>query len=722
MIKHSDQFASAIVDDSRKMYASAVFDLYDPDMIMNSVTANNENMYSKTYQTVLRGGDETVEKIGTLERNYWLLDGSFEIAPDNPSETNGQYGWWTQTLSNDDGSFSQPYPYIEQEISNVEVLQGVTLQFSQYEWNGYPTDFVVEVYAGNQLGARKEYTGNEKTRVIFEDFVVNFPTRLRLTIKKWSEAKRRCRVIRFLAGFYEEWDGDTIKNIDIHTESTFSGLSLPYSTCTIEVYNDDYRFDPYAPGSLFRSIEDRQAVPTKFGARLPDGSVEWIPTGTYFQQSGGWKINDLTVSWDLVDVIGMLVSRRFVVPDTLPTTFGGWIESIMSSLGTNFRKLYIIDEEVAAIPITAKKDDVTGALCGDLLRYSCMATNTWPRQDYESGKLRVGKIDNSEGNCFTLDNMPSYALMSENAAVSDITFKLDNDTNGNAQYVTFPGTNTECDKSVSVDNPFIHTEEDAQKAFVSCMYEYGGKMFSVQSRGNPTSETGDIMSIQTQFKTEISARLKKQQLNLDVGVMRNVSSELIQSPNDSVYKNKSVLVGSGQWTGSDGVRRVKITLIQGGTGGTGGGGGVMTGAGTIDDSTTGGDAGTGGKVYISEIDINENQVFSYSCGVGGIAGKGGEPYSNGQVGFDGGETVFGQFSSANGKRYSTGIMDVSTGVVYAAPGSKINGKYGTGGLGGKFGKNGYQSENEDGGITVVSYPTAGENGKNGIDGCIIVEW
>lgn len=740
MIKHTNEFATAIVDDSRKMYAHAVFDLYDPDMVVESVTVNNNNKYSKYKQTVTRGGDETVQKIGTLERDRWLLDGSWEIAPDDPEDTKGQYGWWTQMLSDDDGNFnfgdgvgttivgsyvidvSGTFPYIEQIISNVEVLQGVTMQFSKYEWNGYPVDFVVEVYAGDQLGARKEYTGNTERKVIFEDFVVNFPTRLRLTIKRWSRSSRRVRVIRFLAGFYEEWDGDTIKNIDIHTESTFSGLSLPYSTCSIEVYNEDYRFDPYAPGSLFRSIEARQAVPTKFGVRLPDGFVDWVPTGTYFQQNEGWTLNDLTVKWDLVDVIGMLVNRRFVMPDTLPTTYGAWIEAIMASLGTNFRKYYIVDSDVQSIALTAKKEDILGMFCGEILRNACMATNTWPHQDYATGKLRISKIARTEGNAFTLDNMPSYAIMSENTAVSDITFTLDNDTSGNAQYVTFPGTNTECDQSLSVTNPFIHTTADAQNAYASCMYEYGGKAFSVTSRGNPSSETGDIMSIATQFGTQISARLKKQQLRLDVGVMRSVTSELIQSPNDSVYTHKIVLTGAGEWTAEDGVTHVKITLIQGGTGGTGGGGGVMTGASESGYDTKGGDAGAGGKVFITEIDVNPNQELPYSCGTGGIGGEGGSAYNDGKAGTEGGETTFSLYTSENGTRYDNGVMDVATGTVYAAPGSKTNGQYGSGGKGGKFGENGLSKESKSGGTYVVKRPKPGERGEDGKPGCIIVEW
>lgn len=718
MIKHSAEYDKAIISDSRMQYVRSIFDLLDPDAVFNGYATNTESVQSKSDQLANRGVDETTEKAVTLEYNRWKLDGTWDIV--DPPDLQGQRGWEGDSICDSDGNFSEPFPYVSLSFSNIEILQAVTLQFSQYEYNGVPSDFVVEILSENTVLASKEYTGNENASVIFDGFTANFPDELKITIKKWSIGNRRPRVIQYLPGLYEQWDGKIIKNIEVYTESTFSGLSIPYSTCTLEVYNENKRFDPYSPNSIFKSIEDRQAVKVELGLRLEDKSIEWVPAGTYFQQSNGWNLQSLTVQWDLLDIIGMLVNRRFVVPDTLPTILGVWIESIMSSLGTNFRNMYVVDEDIYNIPLTAKKEDVTDMKCGDILRYACMASNTWPHQDFSTGYLRISKIERVEGNKITLDNMPSYPTMSENNSVSDITFKLDNDSQGKAQEVTFPGTNTESNQSLSIKNPFVHTTEDAQKAFASCMLEYGGRRFSVLSRGNPSSETGDLMSIQTQFGTEISARLLKQQLKLDQGIMRNVTSELVQSPNDSVYENKIVLTGSGTYnTEIEGT--IKITLIQGGTGGQGGGGGIMTGT-FSQDETEGGNPGEGGKVYITEIDTALAQPFVYSCGLGGTAGQGGAAYKDGEKGTEGGETTFGQFTSANGNRYSSGIMDVSTGNVYAAPGSKVSGLYGTGGQGGKFGDNGYEYENDEGNIVVGARPEPGTAGTDGKDGCIIVEW
>lgn len=724
MIVHTESYDKAVTASSRRMFARAVFDLVDPDAEITGVTTNSESELSLKDQIVERGSGSTDQRIATLELDRWLLDGSFAIRPDDPTDQSGQVGWVSDGLCGVDGVFPAPYPYIEMSLTNVSILQAVTLEFSDDPLDGHPVDFDVELWAGSTLLESVSIVENANTKLIVEDFTVNNPTAVRLIVKKWSKPFRRVRLARFMLGFIEIWDGSVIQDVDIYTEVTFSGLKIPYSSCTIRVENKNHRFDPYAPNTLFASIEERQAIVVDLGLRLEDGSIEWIPGGTYYQQSAGWALQDLTVSWELLDVIGMLVKRKFVVPATLPTTLAGWLGAIMSSLGVNFAKKYIVDENVGAMALTATADKVAEKTCGEILRFACMATNTWPRQDFETGFLRVGKLERMEGNRITLDNMPRYPEMSANDDIADITFELDSGE------VVFPGNNTDSEVSLSVKNPFVHTEADARKAVVSCLFEYGGRSFEVVSRGNPSSECGDIQSVDTQFLSTISARLYKQQLKLDAGVMRNMPSYLVQSPNDSLYANKVVLTGSGTWTAPV-AGTIKVTLIGGGTGGMGGGGGNMHDGFADPDDNEGGIGGTGGRVYITEAVATAGQVFDYSCGLGGAAGEGGATGRDGKAGTTGTDTIFGVYNSVYGVRYTVGLMDIQSGAVYAQKGGDygylVEGLNGSGGAGGKQGKNGKRvtvtnPETGESYTKVKARPQPGTDGLPGKDGCVIVEW
>lgn len=717
MIKHSESYEKAVIAGSRKQYIRAIFDLISPDAQIDAINSNNESEYSRTNQLQNRGEDESSQKIASLEYNRWALDGTWEVEPDDKEDRKGQVGWESESISKESNDFDSPYPYVEQLLSGITILQAVTIQFSQKEWNGYPKDFSVDIYSASGLEASISIEENEKKSIVLEGFTAYAPTKISLTIKKWSEPYRRTRVIGFFPGLYEKWDSSTFKSSDIYNEATFSCLSLPYGTCDIEIHNENHRFDPYAQNSIFKSIEERQAIKIELGMRLEDGSIEWLPGGTYYQQSGGWELKDLTVKWRLIDIVGMILNRRFVVPDELPSNLSGWIQAIVSSAGTNFSGMYTVDEDVADIPLSATKRRVSGMKCGEILRYACMATSTWPRQDVATGKLRIGKILRDIGNKISLDNMNAYPAMEANEDIADITFSIDPDEEGNEREATFTGTNTASEKSLSISNPFVHTEEDATNAARSCLIEYGGRKFTVKSRGNPSSEIGDIMSIATQFNTEIAARLYKQQLKLDNGVMHNMPSYFLQSPNDGLYENIEILTGTGTWTIPEGVSKIRATAIQGGFGGRGGGGGILVnGEWNEAMNTDGGDAGRGGNVFSSDISVSVGQAFSYSCGVGGAGGKGGNPGEDGEIGEPGTHTIFGSITSANGKQYKNGIMDTQNGGVYAATGGENSLTYGCGGIGGKNGENGvYLKE-------IIKQPGSGSDGIAGRPGCVIVEW
>ena len=160
---------------------------------------------------------------------------------------------------------------------------------------------------------------------------------------------------------------------------------------------------------------------------------------------------------------------------------------------------------------------MTDLTCGDVLRFACRATcdvGSVGLCDRLPARLQRGY---DTGANITGSNMPSWPKMQANEEIADITFKLDDN-----QEVTFPGTNTASDKSLTVDNPFVHTAERRPARVSNVMSQYGGRKFTVRSRGNPVSETGDIDTVATAFGTTISARRYKQQLKLVDGVMRNL--------------------------------------------------------------------------------------------------------------------------------------------------------------------------------------------------------
>ena len=112
---------------------------------------------------------------------------------------------------------------------------------------------------------------------------------------------------------------------------------------------------------------------------------------------------------------------------------------------------------------------------------------------------------------------------------------------------------------------------------------------------------------------------------------------------------------------------VMIVLISGGQGGQSGGTGEPGTATAGGKGGKPGSPGLGAKILC--VDAHLTGPTSYRCGLGGVGGmcSGPEPVP----GADGGDTIFGDFSSASGVRSTAGVTNILTGYVYGRPSMKM---------------------------------------------------
>ena len=201
------------------------------------------------------------------------------------------------------------------------------------------------------------------------------------------------------------------------------------------------------------------------------------------------------------------------------------------------------------------------------------------------------------------------------------------------------------------------------------------------------------------------------------------------------YSHVVVLTGKGQWKVPPGVDMVKAVLISGGEGGSSGGDGYpgkRASSSAFGEGGEGGDPGNpgrGGRVLSVTMEVSNLDTIDFSCGEGGEGGiSTGTTPTSGQLG---GETVFGDHSTAEGQISIAGVVNLFTGAVFGlSGGSAIAGLAGGGpsdnpeslvfeGVtypGGKKGKNvsGYVT-----GVACGGWgggPAAGAAGSDGQDG------
>ncbi len=713
MLEITDRYKSAIVGDVRRMLIKAVIDISDPDMTFGDAKSSGDAAFSKPDQI----HDKIMEldsHYATLEPGRWLLDGSFRLIPDIPSQLDGEIGLVGNALSKNDGNFDSPV-WSELAFSNVSILQACSVYFSDNPIDGVAEDFSVTVYSGATAVYTKDFNGNTAVSVGIDGFTVYDPTAIRVTVTKWSLPGRRMRIAEIIPGIYEQWTDDILASLDIQMHGNFACLAIPYGTCTMRMDNIDRRFEPRNKSGVFQSIEERQAIPIAIGCELADGSAEYKQVGVFFQANGGWKTGDngITMQWDLVDIVGLLSSREFKAPETLPTTLSGWMAALVEQLGSNFSGWYRVDPGYAEAAATVNAiADVDGQKCGDILRWVCMATGTWPRADAETGYLTAEPFW-SQGNKLDLDNMVTYPVMKANDDLAILTFKL---FDGNNTVVNISGNATSSSNTITVSNPFIHTTGQAQAAARQILSQYGGIKLETTGRGDPASEIGDVDTVWLNESSATTGRRMEQNFTFSNGVLRDCKSVLLQADGSFMFENRQVFTSSGEFTSPAGVNKLRIIIVGKGVDGTDGTDG------TWDEAGVDGVDGTGGKVWSGTVNVNAGQTYTVTIGD---------------------ESTFGVYSSANGTVFPNGFTDIQSGESYARtgvkkpiPGSGDGGAKGVGGVQG----NKHEEVHRDftcGGTlpgdqhnvyipveveVVDNYPTPGTPGVSGATGCVVVYW
>lgn len=739
MIKTSEAFQAAIVGSPRRIELLAVVDISDPDMTYGEVTSSGlapwskpEELHDKSYDTPAR--------YATLERCRWLLDGTFAVFPED-YRTDAPMAAASEAISGDDGSFDTPV-WVQQSFANVDVLQACSVFFSTDPADGVPADFTVEVLTAGQVFHTETYTGNTATEVAVTGFTVQTPDAIRVTVTRWSLPGRRMRVVEILPGAVERWTPRMLASFSVVQQGDFSCLALPYGSMTLSMDNKDRRFEPRSKNGLFQSIEERQGIDAFIGVETATGAVIRCKVGRFYQSGDGWKTGDnsLTMQWSLVDIIGLLTDRTFLPPAALPTTLGGWLGALAAQLGDNFADRWHADPDYASLPVTANSAaDVTGKKCGDILRWACQATGTWPRADASTGDLTAEPLW-SEGNKVTLDNLTAYPVMKANDQLASLIFKL---ADGKDTEYVVSGNSTSSEKTVTIQNPFLHTQAQALAAARLILSCYGGNVIETTGRGDPSSEIGDVDTIWLDESQATTARRMSQSFQMQEGVLQGCQSKLLQADGSYLYSRSVVLTESGSWTAPAGVTHLRIALGQGGQGGGYGTDGYVSGSGWAPGQGVAagygedGAAGLGGKVWYDSITINAGQTFAVTIGKGGAAAA-----RKGGVGAEGEETTFGVYSSANGQRYPNGYTDINSGSSYARTGvsSPVDGTAdgAAGGKGGDPGEGYYKqvfwtpdipgyNEGNAGkprgwNFVVTKKPGPGHPGKAGAGGFVLIYW
>ena len=276
-------------------------------------------------------------KYGTLEREQWLMDGSFSFFPEVPE----QYFWglWSTTQSDKSGVFADP-PVLDITFTQDHSSSGLTLHFYS------PT----EDWASHVKIQWFSQDGGLISTALFQPNAVDYYCakkvenyrRIRIYFLETNRPGRYLKLAGIDYGVYLHFSGHEIVEAHVLEECDPISSEISINTLNVSLYNKEGRFSILNPEGYFDVLQHKQKFTiwedVKQDARSTS-SVSYC-MGTFYLSD--WSNSgDTLADFSAVDAIGLLDGSPFD-GGIYNTTAAELAEAILAGYS------YTLDESLAA--------------------------------------------------------------------------------------------------------------------------------------------------------------------------------------------------------------------------------------------------------------------------------------------------------------------------------------------------------------------------------------
>lgn len=248
-----------------------------------SAEVENQTQYAEfsNLQSVFTKND-IGEQYATYEQGFWKANGEKLFIPRDESD-------YIKNGLITDGLFSGTVLIQFSFGYGASDIRGLTIQFGEC----YPTEFTVITSDGT------EYPYENDSDYFETDQVFDNTESITLKIEAMSIPNNRVRIFYVKFGLGLEYDNDWIKTADSSWDLSAINEDLPEVAFSVNLRNDDQRFNVDNPSSEINFLETGQRVSVTQGYELDDGSIEWLPLHTLYVQE--WSADDSQATIKTVD-------------------------------------------------------------------------------------------------------------------------------------------------------------------------------------------------------------------------------------------------------------------------------------------------------------------------------------------------------------------------------------------------------------------------------------
>lgn len=285
---------------SRHTSVAVEYSLFDRTASQDNAFSIDEiQPFSDT--TELNDDEQRIEKWATLENTGFLMDGTFELPPDDLAAE--FTGVWSKELSGENGMFSSP-PVLSIAFSEAHTSAGLTLTFSEAteDWCS-SLNIIWYDQAGAQI-VNRDFSPN--AAVYFCDCQVEDFYGIKITFYRTNQPYHFLKLTGIRYGILMQLDAPRLITCSVLEEVDPISSELSINTMTFSFHSEKGEFDLLDLTGAYVLFQQRQEIKVL-------GKMDGIKMnmGTFYLDEPK-SDTDSTVTMQCIDLIGVMDDTEYL--------------------------------------------------------------------------------------------------------------------------------------------------------------------------------------------------------------------------------------------------------------------------------------------------------------------------------------------------------------------------------------------------------------------------
>ena len=332
-------------------------------------------------------------KYMTLEKDFTILDGTFDILPTNTKEA--VLGLWSDSMTDEEGNFATP-PVLTVSFTAYQTSTGITIRFHP-DTDDYCNSLNIKWYQDNTLLDDQDYTPD--SGVFFcQNNVTNF-NKVVITFNSTNKPVRFLKVQQIEYGAIRTFEEEDLRNVNILEEISLVTEEITIDTLNFTLDNID---------NIDFIFQKKQPLSVQYGSNL---------MGTFFIESSK-RVSKTVYEIEATDYLGLLDKSYFEGGTYSSVTASSLIASIMGTIP------YELDSTLGAKTLSGTLERCTRREALLQVVFAICGVVSTARSD----KVRIYSLSNTSVGTIVESNIFTGASFEGEDEVTGIRLTLNNET------------------------------------------------------------------------------------------------------------------------------------------------------------------------------------------------------------------------------------------------------------------------------------------------------